>query len=83
MRTALVLGHARGVILLAATEAGVNVVEFPPATVKKAIGGGGAASKGQVGVMVQRLLHLQTPPAPNDAADGVAIALTCLLTRRA
>lgn len=83
VRTALVLGHARGVILLAATEAGVDIVEFPPATVKKAIAGGGSATKGQVGVMVQRLLHLQTPPAPNDAADGVAIALTCLLTRRA
>ncbi len=82
VRTTIVLGHARGVILLAAVQAGIDIVEFPPATVKKTISGMGHAGKSQVGYMVQRLLNLREPPTPNDAADGVAVALTFLLTRR-
>lgn len=81
VQTTLVLGHARGVILLAAAQAGIDVVEFSPATVKKTISGAGKATKPQVAYMVQRLLHLKDPPTPNDAADGVALALTFLLTR--
>ncbi len=80
VRTTVTLGHARGVILLAAARAGVPVSEFTPATVKKSVVGTGGAAKGQVGFMVQKLLHLASPPAPDDAADGVALALTYLIT---
>ncbi len=82
IRTTVTLGHARGVILLAAARAHLEVAEFAPATVKKSVVGVGSAAKEQVGYMVQRLLNLQAAPEPHDAADGVAIALTYLLTRR-
>lgn len=82
VKTTVTLGHARGVILLAAVQAGIEIAEFSPATVKKSVVGTGAAKKGQVGFMVQRLLNLQTAPEPDDAADGVAIALTYLLQHR-
>lgn len=82
VRTTVSLGHARGVILLAAARAGLEIAEFPPATVKKTIVGTGGASKAQVGYMVQRLLNLEQAPSPDDAADGVALALTYLLMQR-
>jgi crossover junction endodeoxyribonuclease RuvC len=82
VRTTVVLAHARGVILLAGARAGLAIVEFPPATVKKVVSGAGGATKSQVAYMVQRLLNLKEPPTPNDAADGVAVALTFLLTRK-
>ena len=69
-------------ILLAGARAGLAIVEFPPATVKKVVSGAGGATKSQVAYMVQRLLNLKEPPTPNDAADGVAVALTFLLTRK-
>jgi crossover junction endodeoxyribonuclease RuvC len=75
-RSALILGHARGVILLAAAQAGLAVAEYSPAQIKKAVVGAGAASKTQVQLMVARVLRLRTPPSPSDAADGVAVALT-------
>ncbi len=75
VRTAMVLGHARGVILLAAALRDLPLAEYPPAEVKSAVVGAGAATKEQVGFMVQRLLRLKEPPKPHDAADGVAIAL--------
>jgi crossover junction endodeoxyribonuclease RuvC len=78
-RSALVLGHGRGVVLLAVDRAGLPVAEISPAEVKRAVTGTGAATKGQVGEMVARLLRLAAPPAPADAADGTAIALTHLL----
>lgn len=78
-RTTVVLGHARGVILLAAEEAGVPVTEYAPRLVKKTVVGEGGALKQQVGYMVARLLKLESPPHPADAADAVAIALTHLL----
>lgn len=80
VRTAVVLGQARGVVLLAAAQRGVAVAEYPPAEVKSAVTGTGAAGKGQVAYMVQRLLRLAAPPAPADAADAVAVAL-CHLGR--
>jgi crossover junction endodeoxyribonuclease RuvC len=79
VRTTVVLSHARGVILLAAEQAGVTIAEYSPAQVKKTIVGRGAALKPQVGYMVAQLLRLKSPPAPSDAADGVAVALTHLL----
>jgi len=78
-RTTLVLGHARGVILLAAQQAGLDIAHYPPARVKNTVTGAGGASKGQVGVVVARLLKLQHAPTPADAADGVAVALTHIL----
>ena len=81
VRTTLVLGHARGVVLLAAQQAGLVIAEYPPATVKKTVVGAGGAHKNQVGVMVARLLRLRQAPRPADAADGVAVALTHLLRR--
>jgi len=78
-RTTMVMSHARGVVLLAAEEAGVPVTEYTPAMVKKTVVGRGAALKPQVGYMVAQLLRLRQAPAPADAADGVAIALTHLV----
>ena len=79
VRTTITLGQARGMVLLAAAKAGIEVVEFPPATVKKSVSGAGGAGKGQVAYMVQRLLRLKEPPKPDDAADACAIALTHLI----
>lgn len=78
-RTTLVLGQARGVILLAAEQAGAAIAEYAPATIKKAVTGRGGALKPQVGYMVAQLLRLTAPPEPADASDGVAVALTHLL----
>ena len=75
-RSARVLGHARGAALLAAAKADVPVAEYAPAMIKKTVVGAGAATKLQVQVMTARLLRLRTPPSPDDAADGVAVALT-------
>ncbi len=82
VRTTIVLGHARGVVLLAGAQAGVPIFEYSPASVKKAIVGRGAATKPQIGFMIARLLQLAAAPAPADAADGVAIALTHLLAHQ-
>ncbi len=79
VRTTVVLGHARGVILLAGARAGVEIHEFPPATIKKAVVGTGGATKEQVQFMLTRLLRLKSAPQPTDAADGVAAALTYCL----
>lgn len=75
VRTSVVLGHARGVILLAGAMNGLRVAEYPPAEIKSAVVGAGRATKDQVGLMVQKLLKLRAPPSPHDAADGVAVAL--------
>ncbi|HEY7683546.1 MAG TPA: crossover junction endodeoxyribonuclease RuvC [Gemmatimonadales bacterium] len=80
-RTTLVLGQARGVILLAGAEAGIPIAEYSPAVIKQSVTGRGAARKPLVGFMVARLLRLKSAPAPADAADGVAVALTHLLRR--
>jgi len=74
-RTAVVLGHARGAILLAAALRDLDVAEYPPAEVKSAVVGTGRATKEQVGFMIARLLKLREPPKPADASDGVAVAL--------
>jgi crossover junction endodeoxyribonuclease RuvC len=80
VRTAVVLSHARGVILLAGEIAGVDLAEYSPASIKKTIVGRGAALKPQVGYMVAQLLRLTSAPAPSDAADAVAVALTHMMT---
>jgi len=75
VRSALKLGHARGVALLAASAAGVPIAEYTPAEIKRAVVGFGRAEKPQVGRMVKLLLGLDVPPAPHDAADAIAVAI--------
>jgi len=75
VRSALKLGHARGVAMLAAVEAGVPVVEYTPAEIKRAVVGYGRAEKPQVAQMVKLLLGLDRVPAPHDAADALAVAI--------
>jgi crossover junction endodeoxyribonuclease RuvC len=73
--TAIAVGQARGVALLAAAQAGIPVTEYTPAEVKQAISGYGNADKQQVQFMVQLLLELDAVPYPDDAADALAVAL--------
>jgi crossover junction endodeoxyribonuclease RuvC len=75
VRSALVLGHARGVAVLAAVEAGVPVIEYTPAEIKQAVVGYGRAEKAQMQQMVKLLLGLSAAPSPHDAADALAVAL--------
>ena len=75
VNTAIVMGHARGVAMLAAQQSGVKLFEYAAREIKMSTVGNGAASKKQVQVMVQRLLNLKTPPKPQDAADALAAAL--------
>ena len=82
VRTTVVLGHARGVILLAAQQAELAIHEYPPAEIKKAVVGSGSATKEQVQFMVTRLLRLKTAPQPSDAADGTAAALAHIMGGR-
>ncbi len=80
--TALAVGQARGVVLLALQQAGVRVFEYTPNEVKQAVAGYGSADKQQVQEMVRALLHLPEIPRPDDAADALAIAITHLHTSR-
>ena len=75
VRTALSVGHARGVVLLALADAGLQVYEYKPLEVKQAITGYGGADKQQVQEMVRMLLDLERVPQPDDAADAVAVAV--------
>ena len=75
VRSALMLGHARGVVLLAAAEAGVPVAEYAPAEIKRAVVGFGRAEKHQMQQMVKLLLGLDAAPSPHDVADALAVAL--------
>jgi len=75
VRSALKLGHARGVAMLAAVEAGLTVAEYTPAEIKRAVVGYGRAEKQQVAEMVRLLLHLDEAPTPHDAADALAVAI--------
>ena len=74
-RSALKLGHARGVAMLAAIEAGVPVVEYSPAEIKRAVVGYGRAEKHQVQQMVKLVLGLARAPSPHDVADALAVAI--------
>lgn len=80
-RSALVLGHVRGVALLAGAQAGLPVHAFPPATVKAQVAGFGRAEKHQVALMVSRLLDLKRDATAGDASDALAVAL-CLACQR-
>ena len=78
--TAIAVGQARGVVLLAAAKAGVEVAEYSPSEVKQAVVGYGKAEKGQMQEMVRLILGLAEPPRPDDAADALAVALCHLQT---
>jgi crossover junction endodeoxyribonuclease RuvC len=75
VRSALKLGHARGVAMLAAGETGLPIAEYTPAEIKRAVVGYGRAEKHQVQQMVKLILGLDRAPAPHDAADALAIAI--------
>ena len=75
VRTALSVGQARGVVLLAAAEAGLPLYEYKPLEVKQTVAGYGGADKRQVQEMVRLLLNLEQVPEPDDAADAVAVAV--------
>jgi crossover junction endodeoxyribonuclease RuvC len=75
VRSALRLGHARGVAMLAAVEAGLPVAEYTPAEIKRAVVGYGRAEKSQVQRMVKLILRLPAIPTPHDAADALAVAI--------
>jgi crossover junction endodeoxyribonuclease RuvC len=75
VRSALKLGHARGVAILAAVEAGIPVAEYTPAEIKRAVVGYGRAEKPQVQHMMKLLLGLAAVPSPHDAADALAVAV--------
>jgi crossover junction endodeoxyribonuclease RuvC len=80
--TAIGMGHARGIILLAARKAGLKLVELKPNEVKKFLTGHGHASKAQMQASVQQRLALAAPPEPPDVADAIAIAM-CAASRMA
>lgn len=75
IKTATVVGEARGVILLVAAEATIPVVDYSPQEVKQAVTGYGNAEKRQLQRMVQALFRLKRPPTPDDAADAIALAV--------
>lgn len=79
-KSALKLGHVRGVAMLVAAQAGLEVVAYAPLSIKSAVVGYGRAEKSQVQVMVARLLHLPEIPKRADAADALAIAICHLHT---
>ena len=76
-QTAFAVGQARGVVLLAVAEAGIEVAEATPSAIKLAVTGHGAADKQQIGRMVATLLGLDAAPRPDDAADALAAAIWC------
>jgi crossover junction endodeoxyribonuclease RuvC len=75
VRTALAVGHARGVVLLALADAGLPVFEYTPLQVKQALSGYGRAGKPQIQEMVRLILELDAVPQPDDAADALAVAI--------
>lgn len=75
-KTALDVGQARGVLLLAIMKNKTDILEFTPLQIKQAVCANGQASKKQVGLMVKTILNLRAVPKPDDAADGLAAAIT-------
>jgi crossover junction endodeoxyribonuclease RuvC len=80
VRTAMILGHARAAAILASVNSSVEVSEYSPLKIKQAVVGTGSASKEQVQFMVKTILNLDEKPTPNDAADGLAVAI-CHINR--
>ena len=76
-RTAVLMGHARGVILQKCAESGIEVKSFNPTRIKKSVTGSGRAKKEQVQRTIQSIFHLSRLPEPADVADAIAVALCC------
>ena len=76
-KTAILMGHARGVILQKSAAIGADVKSFAATRIKKSLTGNGRASKGQMQRAIQTVLALPAPPEPNDVADAIAVALCC------
>jgi crossover junction endodeoxyribonuclease RuvC len=74
-KTAIYVAHARGVVILAAKQHNAKIVEYTPLQVKIALTGYGKAVKQQIILMTQKILKLQSPPKPDDAADAIALAI--------
>lgn len=74
-RTSILMGHARGVICLAAAQAGISVVHYPATQIKRILTGNGRASKSQMQMAITRELRLPTVPEPPDVADALAVAI--------
>jgi crossover junction endodeoxyribonuclease RuvC len=74
-KTAILMGHARGVICLAGAQAGIRVVHYPATQIKRILTGNGRAPKMQMQLSIQRELQLRTIPEPPDVADALAVAL--------
>jgi crossover junction endodeoxyribonuclease RuvC len=74
-RTSILMGHARGVLMLACHQAGIGVRNLPATQVKKGLTGNGHAGKAQVQAAIQSICRLDAPPQPPDVADALAIAL--------
>jgi len=82
-KTALAVGEARGVILLTAKQNKLSIYEYTPLQVKQAVSAYGKAEKKQIQSMVKILLNMRDIPKPDDAADALAIAITCASSARA
>ena len=78
VKSAMILGQARGVMIIAAAQADIPIFEYAPRKVKMSVCGNGAASKEQVLYMVTNLLNLKDPPSPMDVSDAMAVAICCL-----
>ncbi len=76
-RTAILMGHARGVIFQKAAASGASVRDFAATRIKKSLTGNGRATKSQMQLSIQSVLELPEPPEPADVADAIAIALCC------
>lgn len=76
VKTAIAVGHARGVEILACKNKGLDIFEYTPLQIKQAITGYGRADKKQIQEMVKLLLNMEKIPKPDDAADGLAVAIT-------
>lgn len=74
--TAVTVGQARGVLILALANANLSIGEYSPPKIKDAVTGYGKADKAQVQLMIRNLLDLEETPRPDDAADGLAVAIT-------
>ncbi len=82
VKTALLVGQARGVIILAASDRGAGIFSYTPLEIKQAITGYGKASKKQVQEMIKRTLNMSFLPSPDDAADAIAVALCHFYSRK-
>ena len=81
-KTALIVGQARGVVIVTAADLGLEIFSYTPLQVKTAVTGYGRAEKGQIGKMVKMLLNLAEIPKPDDTCDALAVALACAFSKK-